>query len=127
MNEHQHHEELIKGLSDQLKQIFEKSEQGIYLYLDDTHKICNQKMASMLGFKTTREWAETTNSFLDKYVARESQKILVDTYEKAMEKMVGSTIKVEWKSKSGDLVRTTVILVPISYSGHLFALHFVFK
>jgi len=125
MNEHLHHEELIKGAYGQLKQIFDDSEQGIYLYLDDTHKICNEKLALMLGFKTAGEWAEITDSFLDKLVVKKSQETLANAYEKAMEKMIGSTVKIELKKKSGEPIKTTVILVPVSYSGHLFALHFV--
>ena len=42
-----------------------------------------------------------------------------------MQSMVASTINVLWRKKSAGTVETTVILVPISYKGHLFALHFV--
>jgi len=33
-----HHEELVKGLYDQMKAIMDSSEQPIFLYLDDNHK-----------------------------------------------------------------------------------------
>jgi len=42
-----------------------------------------------------------------------------------MEKMVGSTISVKIKKNSGSTVDTTIIMVPVAYRGHLFALHFV--
>jgi len=42
-----------------------------------------------------------------------------------MEEKIGSTIDVAWKMKSGGTVDIVVILVPISYQRHLFALHFV--
>jgi hypothetical protein len=32
---------------------------------------------------------------------------------------------VTWKKKNGGTVNTTVILVPMAYAGHLFAVHFV--
>jgi hypothetical protein len=36
----QHHEELIAVFHEQLKDIFDSSEQAVYLYLDDNHKVC---------------------------------------------------------------------------------------
>ena len=36
MEQHQHHEDLVKGISEQLKPIMEKSAQAIFVYLDDT-------------------------------------------------------------------------------------------
>jgi len=107
----------------QMKSIFESSEQPMYLYLDDTHKTCNQKLASFLGYKTPNEWA-SVEEFSD-LVEEKSMKSLAAAYNEAMTRMVGSTINVEWRKKSGDKVDTSVILVPIAYDGHLFALHFV--
>ena len=50
MDEHQHHEQLVKGIAEQMKPVLEKSEQAIYLYLDDNHKVCNKKFADLLGY-----------------------------------------------------------------------------
>lgn len=125
MNEHQHHEELIRGISEQMKSILESSEQGVYLYLDDIHKVCNKKLASLLGYRSPDEWARVEDSFPEVLVDERSRETLVNAYRKAMEKMVASTIELTWKKKSGGTVDTTVVLVPIAYSGHLFALHFV--
>jgi hypothetical protein len=30
-----------------------------------------------------------------------------------------------WKRKSGENIKTKVILVPVAHKGHIFALHFV--
>ena len=57
----EHHQELVKGFHDQLKEIFDSSEQAIYLYLDDNHKICNKKFAEMQGFSSPEEWAKVEN------------------------------------------------------------------
>jgi hypothetical protein len=42
-----------------------------------------------------------------------------------MECLVGESIKVTWRKKAGGTVDSTVVLVPVSHAGHLFALHFV--
>ena len=126
MNEQQHHEDLITGIAQQLKPILEKSEQAVYIYLDDTHKVCNKKFADLLGYKTAKEWASTDAPLAD--IVEEDQESVITAYENAMEKMVASDIEVRVKNiKTGKLVKTRIILVPIAYSGHLFAMHFVSK
>lgn len=122
-SDQKHHEEVIFGLYRQLEQIFVSSEQAVYLYLDDIHKFCNGRMASLLGYSSPEEWMKIEN-FMDT-VALRSQSTLMSAYQDAMEKKVGSTISVRWKKKSGGTVDTTVIIVPIPYQEHLLALHFI--
>jgi len=118
-----HHEELMARFLDQLRVIFESSEQPIYLYLDNTHKVCNQKLASLLGYSTPQEWARVEE--VSDFVAEKSMKSLVSAYQDAMDRKMGSMVEVTWRTKSRGTVNTNVILVPVAYNGHLFALHFV--
>jgi len=119
-----HHEELVDGFHNQLKQIFDSSEQAIYLYLDDNHKVCNKKHASLLGYSSAAEWAKIENP-LEANVDKASQQTVVSAYRDAMEKMVGSRIDVKVKKKSGGTLKVSIIMVPAAYQGHLFALHFI--
>lgn len=123
-SEQKHHEELVRGFYSQLKQIFDSSEQAIYLYLDDNHKVCNKKFASLLGYNSPEEFAKIEN-LLEANVDKKSQQTVVSAYRDAMDKMVGSKIDVKIKKKSGSTVDTTIIMVPLAYQGHLFALHFI--
>ncbi len=123
-NEQSHHEELIAGISKQMKSILDSSHQAVYIYLDDIHKVCNGKFASLLGYRSPEEWAKDEN-LLEATVERTSQETLVNAYNQAMEKFIASNIKVTWKKKSGGTVVTSVVLVPIAYDDHIFALHFV--
>jgi len=126
MEERQHHEELVKGISEQQKSILEKSEQAVYIYLDDTHKICNKKFADLLGYKSPREWADTEAPLAD--VAEEDQEMVISAYQNATERMVASSLEIMVKNvKTGRPVKTRMIMVPIAYQGHLFALHFLSK
>jgi len=126
MEEQQHHEELIKGITEQLKPILEKSPQAIYVYLDDNHKVCNKKFADLLGYESPKKWAEIDAPLAD--VVEEDQQAVIKAYENATEKMLASSIEVGLKNiKTGKVVKTQIILVPIAYSGHLFALHFISK
>ncbi|MEK6818624.1 MAG: hypothetical protein AABY10_01685 [Nanoarchaeota archaeon] len=121
------HENIIKEMHEQLKDIFDSSEQGMYLYLDDEHKVCNENFASMLDYDSVDEWVAVKENFPEAFVAEESQETLVNTFREAMENGIGSQIMVKWKTKSGEHIKSTVILVPISYRGHRMALHFVFE
>ncbi len=123
-SEQKHHEELVNGLYSQLKQILDSSEQAIYLYLDDTHKACNKKFASLLGYSSPEEFTKIEN-IIETNVDKKSQQTVVLAYRDAMEKMVASKIEVKIKKNSGSIVDTSIIMVPVAYQGHMFALHFV--
>jgi hypothetical protein len=120
----EHHEKLVKGLYDQMKPILDKSEQPIFIYLDDSHKVCNSKLASMLGIKSAQEWAEKSG-FLEVYVAEKSRETLASAYWKAVENMSASTIQLTLIKKDGGTMDSTMILVPMLFEGHMFAVHFV--
>ena len=120
----EHHEELVKGLYEQMKPVLDGSEQPIFIYLDDNHKACNNKLASMLGYKSPQEWAEK-QGFLDVYVAEKSRETLSSAYLTAMKKKTASTIQLTWMKKDGATIDSTMILVPMFFQGHLFSVHFV--
>jgi len=120
----EHHEELVKGQNDQLKPILDKSEQPMFIYLDDNHKACNSKFASLLGFKSPQDWARIMG-FLEPHVAEKSRDTLMTAYWDAMNKMKASTIQLTLTKKDGGAVETTMILVPMFFQGHMFAVHFV--
>jgi PAS domain S-box-containing protein len=125
MDEHHHHDELIHSVAKQYQDILENSEQGIYIYLDDVHKVCNKNFSTLLGYESSEEWAKSDTSFPVAFVADKSQEILVSAFQDAMENMTASTNSITWKKKDGSTVTTEVTLVPIAHDGHLFALHFV--
>ncbi len=123
---HNHsHGDLLGELASELRPVLDSSEQGIYVYFDDDHKFCNGKFASLLGYGSAEEWAKTKGSFPSLFVDDGSQDALIGAYQNAMQDMVASTNRITWKKKSGGTADSSVILVPLSFRGHLFALHFV--
>jgi carbohydrate-binding DOMON domain-containing protein len=124
MEENIHHEELVSGLSEQLNQILEKSDQAVYVYLDDEHKNCNKKFADLLGYKSVKEWVEIDAPLAD--VVEEDQGKVITAYMNTMEKLIASQVEVSMRNvKTGKLVKTKMILVPIAFRGHLFSLQFI--
>jgi hypothetical protein len=125
MNEHEHHEAVIADLAEELGELLATSGQGIYLYLDDVHKLCNERFAALLGYPSPDAWAAVRESFPVAFVMPGSQQTLVSAYLDAMEQGLGSTNRVTWRTASGEALDSTVILVPFPFRGHLLALHFV--
>jgi hypothetical protein len=127
MDKHTNHGEWVKGFFAQQQMVFDSSSQAMYVYLDDDCRTCNQKFASLLGYDSPADWEQVNveGMFPKAFVDPKSQQTLVSAYQRAMEEMAASTVKVFWKKKSGGSVETTVVLVPVAYEGHLFALHFV--
>jgi hypothetical protein len=127
MDKHDRHAEMVEGFFTQQQQIFDTSGQAMYAYLDDDCRICNIKFAKLLGYSSPDEWfnVKVNGSFPGAFVDENSQQTLVDAYQRAMEKMEGSSIHVTWKKKSGGTVSTKVILVPVVYQNQLFALHYI--
>ncbi len=120
----EHHAEVVKGLYEQMKPVFDSSEQPIFLYLDDNHKACNSKFAKMLGFKSPQEWAETP-SVLGVSVSEKSQETMKTAYWDAMNKKIASTVQITWMKKDGGTFDSTVVFVPMFFDGHLFSAHFI--
>lgn len=125
MSHQEHHGELLVGFAKEYKEIFDGSDQAIYVYLDENHFACNKKFASLLGYGSPKDIEGMKGDFLGSLVSDESQNDLASTYQKAMEKFEGSSVKIAWKKKDGSSVSKNCILVPISYEGHMMALHFI--
>jgi hypothetical protein len=124
MAQEQHHEELVSGIAEQLELILKKSKQAVYIYLDDTHKVCNENFAKLLGYKSAKEWADTEAPLAD--VDEADQKAVISAFEKATEKFTASSLDVAMRNvKTNKLVKTKVIVAPTVYQGHVFAIHFI--
>ena len=126
-HEHHDHKGLISGITDQMKDLLAYSDHGMYIYLDDAHKVCNKKFSSMLGYKSPQDWAKVDESFPVAFVAEKSHTPLITAYKNAMEKGKGSSVKVTWKKKPGAKVNSNVILDPIMYNGHALGLQLASK
>ena len=76
--EHEH-VKILKELSEQFQPLFQKSPDGIYLYIDEVHKICSERFAKMFGL-TVAEW-EAMEGFVNKHVAEEDQELDINSYQ----------------------------------------------
>ena len=110
MNDHDHHDEFMRDVAKELDEILEESEQGVYVYLDDGHKLCNARFATLLGYPSPEAWAAVDEPFPMVFVAPESRETLIAAYQDAMDRLAGSSSRVTWRTLSGGTVDTDVIL-----------------
>ncbi len=119
----EHHEHLIKEVSLMLKPVLSKSPQAIYVYLDDAHKICNEKFAKMLGYKTVNEWVKNEYP-LDDILEKEQPKA-IKAYMNASEGYEASSISLTLVKKNKRTIKANVIMTPFIYKDEVFVLHFI--
>ena len=118
------HEEILDWAAVEFKEILENSDQAIYIYVCDRHRLCNKNFSLLIGYDSPEEWAMEDEMLSD--VKESDQETLVKAYRAAMENKIGSCINISWKNKNnGEFVSTQTILVPLSYRGELFAMHFI--
>ncbi|MFN7990857.1 MAG: hypothetical protein U0R44_01730 [Candidatus Micrarchaeia archaeon] len=128
MDEHKHHEKLVKGISEQMKPILENSAQPVLIYLDDRHKACNKRFADLMGYKSPKAFNDTDVNFVEAFIDEKSQDKVVRNYHTVFsEKLSASVMDVTIKKKNGKKVKTRVIHVPVAFEGHLFAVLYVSK
>jgi PAS domain S-box-containing protein len=118
-----HHEHLIKEIAELFQPVLSKSPQAIYIYLDDAHKVCNQKFADLLGYSSVQEWVE--NEFPVSDIVKEDQEKGIHAYMDASQKLKAATLDATWIKKDGGKIKTEIMMVPISYKDEVFVLHFI--
>jgi PAS domain-containing protein len=121
MHEHPH-EALVMGLRDQFSQILRESPQAIFIYLDDNHKVCNQRFAAMLGYRSPEEWADMKTPVTD--TTEDTRENLIGAVMGALQEMIASSVRVSWRTIGGGMVTTDCITVPGFIGGQPYAMHF---
>jgi PAS domain S-box-containing protein len=123
MSHDEHHEHLMEEVAREFEPVLKNSPQGVYIYLDDTHKICNEKFAEMLGYSSVQDWVD--NEFPVEDVKKEDQEKGINAYMNASQKFEASTFEGTWIKKDGTEIKTEVIMVPVTFKGETFVLHFI--
>ncbi len=110
------------GLRDQFQQIMSESPQAIFVYLDDYHKVCNERFADMLGYRSPEEWAAMKTPVTD--TTADTRDNMISSVMGALESKIASSVRVSWKRKTGEVINTICITVPGFVGGQPYAMHF---
>jgi len=118
------HEEVLNSLQEQFMPVFLHSPDGVYLYLDDKHKVCNKRMADMFGM-TMKEWSNGPN-FLENFVAPQDREMVASNFQKHVSTLTSPvTFRFNALRKNGETFTAETVMIPVSWNGYPIAYHFV--
>lgn len=121
------HKKLMNDLETNFTPVLNHSTDGVYLWLDENHMICNEKLAKMFGYKDAKELCKTT-PFLDKFVAEKDQMMFSKMYQTHIANLSSpTTFKFRGVKKDGKTALFETDMIPITFMGHAIAYHFVRK
>jgi len=118
------HETLIGELAAHFQPILEHSPQGVYLWLDEAHKICNEQLAKLFGY-TVQEW-RAVPAFLEGFVAPQDRQRFSENYAQVVSELTAPiTFRFRAVRKDGSTFLAETDMIPLVYQGHAVAYHFV--
>lgn len=124
MAEEHEHVKILREIGEQFKPMFESSPEGIYVYIDEVHKICNERFARMLGL-TVPEW-EKMEGFVNVHAAERDQEIIVRNYQEHIHrKQTPVRFRFEAVRKDRSTFPAEIDMIPFPWKGEMLALHFV--
>ena len=115
------HDGCIPELAEHLRPVFEASPDGVYVWLDETHSACNERLASLFGL-TVEEWANTPG-FLQHFVHEDDREMV--SWNRVQELAYPVTFRFRAIRKDGSSFLAETDMIPLSYGGHTVAYHFV--
>lgn len=121
--EHEH-VKILKEVAEQLQPLFENSPEGVYVYIDEVHKICSKRFADMFGL-TVSEW-EGMEGFVNKHAAAGDVESIVNAYHKHIhQELTPTRLQFTALRKDGSSFRAELDMIPFPWRGEMLALHFV--
>ncbi|NUT35192.1 MAG: PAS domain S-box protein [Hamadaea sp.] len=118
------HTEAFAQVREHLRPVFENSPDGVYVWLDDDNKTCNDHLAKMFGY-TVAEW-EAVDDFATAFIAESDRGVYVWNYQnRVVDLQFPVTFRFRALRKDGSDFAAETDMIPLTYGGHVFAYHFV--
>ena len=118
------HLDLIGEITEQFRPVLDNSPDGVYLWLDEENKVCNEKLARMFGY-TVDEW-RSTQPFLDTFVDAGDRETYAGNYQTRVASLAYPvTFRFRGQRKDGSTFAAETDMIPVSWRGHAVAYHFV--
>ena len=118
------HEQATQELAEHLGPLFEESPDGVYIWLDEANKRCNERLAALFGC-TVEGWRATTD-FAHTFVADADRGLYVWNYQNRVGPLAFPvTFRFQGRRLDGSTFEAETDMIPLTYGGHTFAFHFV--
>ena len=118
------HEQILREMAELFEPLFSSSPVGVYLYVDDVNKICNERMAGIHGM-TVEEW-QNAPTFLNDFIAEEDRAMYAGNYRHHVADLRHPiTFRFRGLRKDGSTFEAETDMIPLCWRGHPVAYHFV--
>lgn len=118
------HDEAISQLVRHLAPVFDASPDGVYVWLDEEHWTCNERLASMFGHSVDE--IENRPGFLQRFVHEDDQGMFSWHYwNRVQPLMFPATLRFRGIRKDGSTFQAETDMIPLTFAGHTIAYHFV--
>jgi PAS domain S-box-containing protein len=119
------HDVATKELAEHLGPIFDASPDGVYVWLDEEHWICNERFASLFGYEGP-DALNNTPLLLQRLVHEDDQQLFSWHYwNRVQAHAFPVTFRFRGMRKDGTTLQVETDMIPLSFGGHTFAYHFV--
>jgi PAS domain S-box-containing protein len=119
------HEVATRELAEHLRPVFESSPDGVYVWLDEQHWVCNERFARIFGYDSPEELNDTPY-LLQRIVHEEDQEQFSWSFWNRVRPLAfPTTLRFRGVRKDGSEVQAETDMIPLTYGGHTFAYHFV--
>jgi PAS domain S-box-containing protein len=119
------HDVATKELAEHLAPIFDASPDGVYVWLDEEHWICNARFASLFGYEGP-DALNDTPLLLQRLVHEDDQQLFSWHYwNRVQAHAFPVTFRFRGMRKDGTAIQVETDMIPLSFGGHTFAYHFV--
>jgi PAS domain S-box-containing protein len=120
------HDGVIPAVAEHLRPVFERSPDGVYVWLDETHWTCNGRLAELFG--SSVEELENTPYFLQRMVHEDDQGAFSWNYwNRVQELAFPVTFRFRATRTDGSTFLAETDMIPLTFGGHTIAYHFVRK
>jgi hypothetical protein len=117
------------GLVEKVRQLYvevlQKSEQPIFIQINDSEKICNEKFVKFLEYETIQEFENDDKKFPKDYVSEGTFDEFMTAYREAREHYASYKSEIGWKKPSGAIVKTDMISVPFPFEGKILVFNYL--
>lgn len=121
--EMERHATLVREMAELYQPMMDLASDGMYVYLDDNHKACNENLAKLWGY-TPHVWNGVA-PFLDNLVAPESRQTLQNAYAKCRQTYASGQITFVGLRHDGTTFKAVAAMVPIMYQDEFFTLNLI--
>jgi PAS domain S-box-containing protein len=119
------HDDVTAQLAEHLAPVLDSSPDGVYIWLDEEHWMCNQRFAEIFGYEGPGELNDTPG-LLQRIVDEEDQVLFSWNYWNRVQPLAfPATFRFRGRRKDGSTCLVETDMVPMSFGGHTFAYHFV--